>query len=86
MGHLGKSAPGKSAPSEITFKIERDKDSGWFVASWDDPKSGGITTQGKDLKELQEMILDAVLCYFEGRPHPNRVRLHFVSDPILIAA
>ncbi len=72
--------------NEIKFKVERDEEIGWFVASWDDPKGGGITTQGKDLKELQERVLEAVSCHFDGRKHPRSVRLHFVADPVLIAA
>jgi hypothetical protein len=32
---------------EITFTVERDRDSSVLVASWDDPSGkGGITTQG----------------------------------------
>ena len=40
---------------EITLTVERDDESGWFVASCDAPRGqGGITTQGRDLRELQE--------------------------------
>jgi predicted RNase H-like HicB family nuclease len=70
---------------EITFQVQRDEDSGWLVASWDAPEGGGITTQGKDLRELQEQITDAVACHFE-RDAPRRIRLHFISDPILLSA
>ena len=49
---------------EITFVVEKDDDSGWFVASWDDPAGGGITTQGKDLAELQCNVKEAVECHF----------------------
>ncbi|HTM13415.1 MAG TPA: hypothetical protein VL127_10895 [Bryobacteraceae bacterium] len=39
---------------EITLQVLRDEQSGWLVASWDDPDgSGGITTQGQDLRDLQ---------------------------------
>ena len=38
------------------FTIERDKEAGLFVASWDDPAGGGITTQGKDLRELASAL------------------------------
>jgi predicted RNase H-like HicB family nuclease len=74
---------------EITFNVERDKEATCFVASWDDPSGkGGITTQGEDLRELQEMILDAATGYFQaaGVPAPSRVRLHFVTDPELALA
>jgi len=36
--------------------IERDEEAGLFVASWDDPAGGGITTQGKDLRELASAL------------------------------
>jgi len=50
---------------EITLTVERDEESGWFVASWDAPNGGGgITTQGKDLGELQGNVRDAVRCHF----------------------
>jgi len=70
---------------DITLVVEKDDDSGWFVASWDDPRGGGITTQGKDLADLQANVKEAVQCYFEtGGPHS--VRLHFVHDPVLLTA
>ena len=69
---------------EITFQISRCEDSGWLVASWDAPDGqGGITTQAKDLKELQEQILDATQCHFEQAHLPRRIRLHFVTDAVL---
>lgn len=71
---------------EITFSVSRDDESGWLVASWDAPDgSGGITTQGQDLRELQAQIVDAVATHFEEDESPRRVRLHFISDPILIS-
>lgn len=76
-------------PPEITFTVERDEDSSLFVASWDDPSGrGGITTQGEDLRELQDMVIDATAGYFRaaGVPVPNHVRLHFVADPELALA
>ena len=42
---------------EITFQVSRCEESRWPVASWDDPTGqGGITTQARDLRELQEQI------------------------------
>jgi hypothetical protein len=69
---------------EIVFQIEPCDESGMLVASWDAPEgAGGITTQGKDLRELQEQIADAVRCHFEPETLPKRIRLHFVADPVL---
>lgn len=78
-----------NALPEITFTVERDEDSACFVASWDDPSGrGGITTQGEDLRELQDMVKDAATGYFQaaGVPVPSRVRLHFLADPELALA
>ncbi len=71
---------------EITLQVERDEESGWLVASWDAPEGGGITTQGEDLADLQCQVTEAVSAYFDDGAAPNRIRLHFVSDPILISA
>jgi hypothetical protein len=72
---------------EITLQVKRDELSGWLVAWWDDPGgAGGITTQGRDLRDLQEQITDAVAVHFEQGAATRRIRLHFVSDPILVQA
>jgi hypothetical protein len=71
---------------EITFQVERCEDSGWLVATWDDAHGGGIVTQGEDLRDLQEQVRDAVRCHFDEGQTPRRIRLHFVSDPILVEA
>ena len=61
---------------DITLTVEKDEDSDALVASWDDPSgTGGIVTQGADLKELQEMVADAVRCHFDEADRPARVRL-----------
>jgi predicted RNase H-like HicB family nuclease len=75
------------AMHEITLQVQRDEESGWLVASWDDPDgTGGITTQGRDLRDLQEQITEAVAVHFDAGSVPCRIRIHFVSDPILIQA
>jgi hypothetical protein len=72
---------------EITFDVSRDEESGWLTASWDGPNgSGGITTQGKDLRDLQTQVIDAVATHFDEGKTPRRIRLHFISDPILVSA
>lgn len=69
---------------EITFIVEPCRESGGYVARWDDPLGGGgITTQGDSLGELQSMIADAVGGFFEPDQAPQRVKVHFVSDPVL---
>jgi len=79
----GSSNP-KSNTKEITFNVERDEENGWLTASWDAPRGqGGITTQGNDLRELEQNVREAVRCHFENGKLPSRVRLHFVNDPVL---
>jgi len=60
---------------EITLQISRDEDSGWLVASWDAPGGGGISTQGEDLRDLQQQVTDAVEAFFDEGAVPSRVRL-----------
>jgi hypothetical protein len=57
------------------------------VASWDAPDhTGGITTQGRDLQDLQQQVGQAVETHFDEGHAPHRIRLHFVNDPVLIHA
>jgi hypothetical protein len=70
---------------EIVFQVEVDEQSGALVASWDDASDqGGITTQGKDLRELQEQVTDAVRCHFDSGSIPRKIRFHFIGDPVLV--
>ena len=63
---------------EITVQIRRDEDSGWLIAWWDSPDgSGGITTQGQDLRDLQQQVTEAVSAYFDEGQAPHRIRLHY---------
>jgi predicted RNase H-like HicB family nuclease len=71
---------------EITFSVEPCAETGGFVARWDDPAGGGITTQGDTLADLQSMVSDAVGGYFDKGKAPARVRLHFVHDPVFAVA
>jgi hypothetical protein len=70
---------------EIVFQVEACPESGVLTAYWDAPHgSGGITTQGKDLRELQQQVTDAVRCHFDEGKIPKKVRLHFIGDPALV--
>jgi len=61
--------------NEITFSVEPCRESGGYVARWDAPGGGGITTQGDSFRELDAMIADAVGGYFEPGQRPKRVWL-----------
>jgi predicted RNase H-like HicB family nuclease len=66
---------------EITLQVQRDEHSGWLVAWWDAPHgSGGITTQGKDLRDPPEQIMEAVAVHFEEGEAPQRIRLRLAGD------
>ncbi len=67
----------------LEFEIDQDEESNVFVASWDDPAGGGITTQAKTLPELYSAIQESVRCHFGDRPAPREVTLHFKNDPVL---
>ncbi len=68
----------------ITFNVEACPESGGYVARWDDPAGGGITTQGDSIRELEAMVADAVAGYFDPGTAPAQVRLHFEEDPVLL--
>ena len=69
---------------EITLTVSTCTETGWLVACWDAPgNSGGITTQGKDLAELEANANDAVVVHFEGKESPRAVRLHIGEHPVL---
>ena len=73
--------------NDITLQVERDEASGWYTASWQGPSnSGGITTQGKNLQELQDNVREAVRCHFTSTEMPREIRLHFIDDLVLSAA
>ncbi len=67
-------------------KVERDEETGVFVASWDDPRGGGITTQADSFEELAVAVHEAFRCHFENRTAPREVSLHFETDPVLQVA
>ncbi len=72
--------------AEITFRVEACRETGGYVARWDAPGGGGITTQGDSFGELDAMIADAVEGFFVSAQRPKRVRLHFTEDPVVAIA
>ncbi len=72
--------------TSITLNVTNCPETGGFVACWDDPAGGGITTQGDTIAELESMVRDAVTAYFFDRSMPTHIKLHFVEDPELAVA
>ena len=70
----------------LRFEVTTCPDTAGYVARWDDPAGGGITTQGDSFAELDAMVRDAVEGYFADRDKPSVLRLHFVDDPVLALA
>lgn len=71
----------------MTARVEIEQDeTGVFVASWDDPRGGGITTQADTLKELERAVREAFQCHFVDRVAPREVTLHFKNDLVLQVA
>jgi len=68
---------------EITLRVELWQESGWLIATWEAAEGGGITTQGKDLRDLQQQVQNAVRCHFDAGDVPRRIR--FSKRPILPA-
>ncbi|MEO7298655.1 MAG: 2-oxoisovalerate dehydrogenase [Verrucomicrobiota bacterium] len=68
---------------ELIFQVEQED--GTFVAVCHEPE---MATQGDTLEELVAMIKDLVRCRFEVCAEELQwpIRLHFVSDPILVEA
>jgi predicted RNase H-like HicB family nuclease len=66
-------------PVEITFQVEPCLETGGYIACWDDPRGGGITTQGDTLAELQSMVVDAVGGYFEANQTPTQTSLRLLA-------
>ena len=72
--------------SDLRFDVTACPDTGGYVARWDDPNGGGITTQGDSFAELDAMVRDAVEGYFADQDKPTVLRLHFIDDPVLSLA
>ncbi len=70
---------------DLLFSVEPDLESGLFVATWDDPAGGGITTQGRNLADLTAAIKEAVECHFGNDVAPRTASLHFTDAELQLA-
>ncbi|MEM9118158.1 MAG: 2-oxoisovalerate dehydrogenase [Cyanobacteria bacterium P01_E01_bin.48] len=65
--------------TEIIFLVEEDPEGGYVAQAM----SESIVTQGETMKELREMVRDAVQCHFDEADRPKLIRLHIVKDEVL---
>jgi predicted RNase H-like HicB family nuclease len=70
--------------AEIIFDVESCEATGGYVARWNEPDGGGITTQGDSFGELDRMIADAIAGYFEPDQPPKNVRLRVSTMTLTI--
>lgn len=64
---------------EIIFLVEEDPEGGYVARAIGE----SIFTQGETLKEIREMVKDAVHCHFEENERPQLIRLHIVRDEVI---
>lgn len=65
--------------NEIIFAVEESPEGGYEARALGHP----IYTQADSLKELKEMVRDAVRCHFDEEVRPRVIRLHLVKDEVI---
>lgn len=69
--------------NELIFLVEEDPEGGYNAKALGE----NIFTQGDTMKELKEMIKDAVECHFDSTEQmPKMIRLHFVKEEVFAFA
>ena len=69
--------------TELIFLVEEDLEGGYNAKALGE----NIFTQGDTMKELKEMIKDAVECHFDTPEQmPKMIRLHFVKEEVFAFA
>ena len=64
---------------EIIFAVEESPEGGYEARAL----GYSIYTQAETLKDLRQMVRDAVNCHFDGEAKPSVIRLHWVKDEVL---
>ena len=64
--------------NEIIFMVTEPPEGGYAAEAL----GHSIFTVADSLKELNEMVRDAVVCHFEDAERPKIVRLHFVREEV----
>jgi hypothetical protein len=65
---------------EIIFVVEESPEGGYEARAL----GYSIFTEGESLKELRQMVRDAVACHFDdSESKPSLIRLHLVKDEVI---
>ena len=64
---------------EIIFAVEESPEGGYEARAL----GYSIYTQAETLKDLRQMVRDAVNCHFDAEAKPSVIRLHWVKDEVL---
>ena len=65
---------------EIIFEVTQEGDGGYCAECLTE----SIVTQGNSWEELRANVREAVAAFYFDRPAPQRIRLHFVRDEMLV--
>ena len=65
---------------EIIFEVTQEGDGGFCAECLTE----SIFTQGDSWEELRANVKEAVAAFYSDRPAPQRIRLHFVRDEMLV--
>ena len=65
--------------TEIIFVISEPPEGGYAAEAL----GHSIFTVAGSLRELNEMVRDAVVCHFDETDRPKIIRLHFVRDEVI---
>jgi hypothetical protein len=67
--------------SEIIFDVQESPEGGFEARAL----GHAIFTEAATMKELREMVQDAVRCHFDEGERPAVIRLHVVKDEVIPA-
>ena len=67
--------------SEIIFVVEDAADGGLVAKA----VGASIVTEADSMKDLREVLRDAVGCHFDAADRPQLIRIHYVRDEVIAA-
>ena len=67
--------------SEVVFVVEESQDGGYTAVA----VGQSIVTEADSVRELRDLVRDAVRCHFDEGEFPKLIRLHFVRDEVIAA-